>query len=588
MQIGTQGTVPDGFGAGWTATTPSPALSIVRMYTPPGSVSVDCTLAGDGYTARFFWESGGEQTISPIGPAVKGNTCAGDGILRSIAPSRWVSWASGCYLHNPCYPAADDNVLLLVRGVDLTVEEDTGPAIHPTGFDNLWYQTNKWVRGSWPISFTANDPSGVCSTAASVDGSLIQGSVDYWLDTSNWQQCPELGFDHQLDTTQYPNGSMSLSLHAGNAPGIESSPSELVNVDNQPVGLTLAGPTDALSTAGTQYVTATASAGPSGVSAILCSLDGAPAQSYPGPAVRIPVQGLGAHHLSCTARNGAIDSHNALASSPPESWTLSLRQPSVSTVSFAHIADKLHCAKQRERVKVPARWIYERVHGRRVRVHIPAQTRTVKVVHCHPNVAARRTIRRRRTVNFGARTKISGWLGTSEGNALGGQHVRILTAPSDGRRRFTTVATAVTNPDGGWTVRLPAGPSRVVRAAYDGSPTVEPANSAPAHVVVPAAARLRIQPLATHWGGTIRIDGRLRGGHIPRAGELVVLWIGWSGGSAEIGHLYAHRDGRFRSPYTFLRGNGTVTYRLWAATARESDYPFAAARSPMTAVTVRP
>jgi hypothetical protein len=75
---------------------------------------------------------------------------------------------------------------------------------------------------------------------------------------------------------------------------------------------------------------------------------------------------------------------------------------------------------------------------------------------------------------------------------------------------------------------------------------------------------------------------------VPTAGELVVLWIGWPGGSTEIGHLYARADGRFSSSYTFLRGNGTETYRLWATTARESGYPFAPAQSRSVPVTVSP
>lgn len=68
----------------------------------------------------------------------------------------------------------------------------------------------------------------------------------------------------------------------------------------------------------------------------------------------------------------------------------------------------------------------------------------------------------------------------------------------------------------------------------------------------------------------------------------MVLWIGWPGGSTEIGHLYTAGDGSFRSHYTFLRGNGTETYRLWAATAKESDYPYAPGRSRQVAVTVSP
>ena len=52
-----------------------------------------------------------------------------------------------------------------------------------------------------------------------------------------------------------------------------------------------AGPTDALSTAGTQYITAAATAGPSGVAGIYCSLDNAPYIQHAGANVRIPIQG---------------------------------------------------------------------------------------------------------------------------------------------------------------------------------------------------------------------------------------------------------------------------------------------------------
>jgi hypothetical protein len=188
-------------------------------------------------------------------------------------------------------------------------------------------------------------------------------------------------------------------------------------------------------------------------------------------------------------------------------------------------------------------------------------------------------MRNRRKVRYGATTTVSGWLGTAAGNAIAGQAVEILTAPADGRDQFTPAGDAVTAANGSWTAVLPAGPSRLVRVAYAGSATVEPALSNTARLVVPALVKLRIHPSITRWGSTIKLDGRLAGGHIPPAGELVVLRIGWAGGTAEIGHIYANRRGVFRSSYTFLRGNGTETYRIWAQTARESDYPYAVGTS---------
>jgi hypothetical protein len=162
----------------------------------------------------------------------------------------------------------------------------------------------------------------------------------------------------------------------------------------------------------------------------------------------------------------------------------------------------------------------------------------------------------------------------------------VLTAPANGSQQFKQAAVATTAGDGSWTAQLPPGPSRLVVAQYGGTATVEPALSTAAHIVVPATVSLHVRPRAARWGGRITISGRLKGGYIPPAGEVVVLWIGWPGGSTEIGHLYTRPDGRFASGYTFLRGNGTEIYRLWATTARESDYPYAPGISRRVSVAV--
>jgi hypothetical protein len=107
-------------------------------------------------------------------------------------------------------------------------------------------------------------------------------------------------------------------------------------------------------------------------------------------------------------------------------------------------------------------------------------------------------------------------------------------------------------------------------------------------VIVPASVKLAIRPRTTHWGDTIAINGRLRGCCVPPAGELVSLRIGWRGGSAELGQVYARTGGRFRTRYTFLRGSGAERYRIWATTATESDYPYASGSSSPATVTVGP
>ncbi len=432
-----------------------------------------------------------------------------------------------------------------------------------------------------------------------INGTSIQGPYDATPNTHSWTQCPSpqtMGLT--VDTTQYPDGAMSVTLSAADAasPANVSSPSETLRVDNTPVGLTLSGPTDALSTAGTQYISASASAGPSGVS-IACSVDGSPYRWYSGASAQIPVSGLGPHSVRCYGQNGAINPQGVAATSPVATGTLYIREPTVIGASFAHIADALRCHKARERVRIPAHWVTGHHHGHPVKVKLPDQTRTIKVVRCHPHIVRRRvrvhggwkTVRvpvpphvvtkMTRRIAFGARTRVSGWLGTATGTALGGQTVRIMTAANNGLEHFRQAAVTTTAANGAWTAMLPPGPSRLIEAVYDGTSTTEPASSSYARVVVPASVKLRIRPLHVRWGATVTISGRLRGGYVPAFGEALSLSLGYNGRTIDVQHIRTGRNGRFRTKYTFLGGAGSARYPFWVTTIAESGFPWAVASS---------
>jgi hypothetical protein len=279
---------------------------------------------------------------------------------------------------------------------------------------------------------------------------------------------------------------------------------------------------------------------------------------------------------------------------------MTIRQPTVFGISFKRVVDALQCqrvsgsgnahatsGKTRSRAEAHSKttvrcharverkavvsWVRETRRGKTVLVPVRHTVRVVVLPHV-VNVGIEH-------VGFGQAMTVSGWLGTPTGSSLPGQQVVVLAAPDNGQGDFRPVAVAHTAGDGSWSARVPPGPSRIVEAAYAGSTTAEPAASAQVRSVVTAKIEIEIRPRITHWGATVQIRGRVLGGYEPSAGELVFLWIGWPGGSAEIGHLYAGLDGRFYTPYTFLRGNGSETYEAWATTASESDYPFAPGRS---------
>jgi hypothetical protein len=584
-----------GHGVNWTVNLPAGlhlmAVSIPHMYSQGLN-------DGNGWAGGFTWKGGsggvttfnGELNWSSHHTKTSRFTWPSGG-------SQYFGWHVKCAARH-CKNGGHQ--WISVELLELRARESTRPHLLARG---LWQQ-HAWVRGEWKLQLSGDSPSGLCALSAKLNGKSAGGSVSR-RHSVEWHQCSAPPVDELLDTSRFGQGRLPLVITGKDAAGLTVTASRTIEVDNERPTISLAGPTEASTTDGTQYIRVAGAAGPSGVAGIACSLDNAPPRMYPSSNTAIAVRGVGVHHVVCRSENNARNAAGERGTSAPASWTLSIRAPSVSTLTFDRIGSALRCARQHRREQVPGRWSVQRRNGHTERVWTPPSTRTVTVVHCHLRVV-HRTVRRngrwvttttlklprhvsrgRMKVPFGRPTMVSGWLGTPEGTALGGQRVRVLTAVDNSSLHFTQASIVRTAGNGIWTARLPAGPSRVVVAVYPGARTLEPSYSAPAHLVVPAGVRLHITPRHTHWGNTIKISGVVRGGYTPAKGEIVFLHVGWKGGSAEIGNVYTNGNGRFSTTYTFLRGRGTETYRIWATTGRESDYPYAPGRSNRVRVTVR-
>ncbi len=509
--------------------------------------------------------------------------------------------------------------------LDLVAEEDRAPSIEAFGSDNLWYQ-HGWVRGRWPITFVATDPSGVCSAHAQFGTlpGIATPTPDPSPNRHTFQQCPSQTVRGTVDTSASDGslgrgeGTMPLGLVAANAAGVSTGYSFLktVYVDNSAPTLSLGGPTDVPSTAGPQFVTARAGGSPSGIAGMLCAVDGGPPRWFPGASAEVPVSGVGEHTTRCTAYDNAVDPSGTHAQSAPEVWTMRIGQPTVLGASFSRVVDALKCAQVRTHVTIPGRWVTIHRHGIPVWVKTKSRTKTVTVTRCKAHTTRRRvvvltTVRRNghtvrvrqvrtirvvllphvvnrpsRTVAFGRSTTVSGWLGTSSGTALAGQPVRVLTAPEDGQGRFTQTAIATTRADGSWSAPLGAGPSRLVIATYGGSATTEPTSAPPVRVSVPASIEIAAAPTAVPWGGHLRITGRVLGGYIPPGSNVLKLLFGDGPTPHTIGTPEISPDGRFSIPITWSTGRGVVHYWFAVATLAEADYPYAKGISRRLPVTV--
>ena len=496
-----------------------------------------------------------------------------------------------------------------VGGVDLTVNEVVGPWLAaPSG---LW-QAQGWVRGDVTLGFYGDSPSGVCGLGATINGQIVANSSSLRNYTA-WHQCSAPAISQTIHTVDYGQGSMPLTISGLDAASVPVNYTKTIRIDNEQPSVTLSGPSDAPSTAGTQYVTATAAAGPSGVAGISCAVDGGGARWYPSATAQVPVDGVGQHQVRCFSESNARDGNGTPGISQPGTFSMSIRVPTISGIAFTSIADRLRCRRVTKRVKVPARTVVVRRHHRLVRIRRPEHTKLVRVTKCHPRtkvvhrvvtVVVRRhgkkvKVRRRKTVRvpvpphavlklkrrvgFGHTTTVSGWLGTYNGVALSGQAVEVLSAPDDGHGNFAPVAWTTTASNGGWTAKIPAGPSRLIEADYGGGAAVEPSLSGQVTEIVPARVRLlRVVPRRVAWGGTVRIVGQLVGGYLPPRGALVRLRIGLGSAFTTYGvQEHVTGRGRFSTTYTFGAGDPRVHRSYWfqVATLPMGNYPFAPANS---------
>jgi hypothetical protein len=191
-----------------------------------------------------------------------------------------------------------------------------------------------------------------------------------------------------------------------------------------------------------------------------------------------------------------------------------------------------------------------------------------------------------RRIGHAKATTVNGFLGLADGTALAGQTMDVYSSPNDNAPRFRLMTSVTTDASGEWTAKIPAGPSRLIEAAYPGTGTTEPVTSSTVKLTVPARIAMSISPKIVPWSGKITISGRLVGGWVPADGVALRLRVPYPGGQFVQEPFRTNGHGRFRFQWSYGAGRGVVSYRfLVATTAAESDYPWAATTSHAVAIT---
>jgi hypothetical protein len=173
---------------------------------------------------------------------------------------------------------------------------------------------------------------------------------------------------------------------------------------------------------------------------------------------------------------------------------------------------------------------------------------------------------------------LSGQLVGNAGSPIRGATVELRQRASFLGARSTLVSTTTSDTSGGWKLRVPRGPSRLLTIGYR-SHANDPAFAAQLQYRETVRAGVKLSaPRLARPGNAFAFRGHLAGGYVPRGGVLVSLEIFYAGQWREIALLRTNRRGAFAYRYTFA-AIGPATYRFRAQVPKTSGYPFASAAS---------
>jgi hypothetical protein len=199
----------------------------------------------------------------------------------------------------------------------------------------------------------------------------------------------------------------------------------------------------------------------------------------------------------------------------------------------------------------------------------------------------KRRPRPRVTIGYGQATYVRGRLTNEHGLPIGGAVIRVASRVLTGDRGFRELPPVSTGPDGGFAYRAPRGPSRQIRLTYTPfAEDTQPAVTKLVRLKTRAGLRMRANRRRVGPGGRVVFRGRLRGGHVPRRGVLVVLQGHQRGFGWRTFKTVRARRGRFVGSYRFVRA-ASGTFRFRAVVREQPTYPWATGRSRPVTVRLR-
>lgn len=195
-------------------------------------------------------------------------------------------------------------------------------------------------------------------------------------------------------------------------------------------------------------------------------------------------------------------------------------------------------------------------------------------------------------VRYGTDAKAKGLLLDSRGEPIVGQEVTIVENFGAGALLRERVSQATTDERGKWRSKVPAGPSRDVRATFGGTGRFAPAAKGVGTFLVRSRADFETSRESIPEGQTLGFEGRVRhfGARIPFGGKLVELQVRVRTGRWDtVGEAFRTNErGRYRRSYRFGNQYASDTlFRFRLKVKREANWPYKRTNTRQRKVIVR-
>jgi hypothetical protein len=181
---------------------------------------------------------------------------------------------------------------------------------------------------------------------------------------------------------------------------------------------------------------------------------------------------------------------------------------------------------------------------------------------------------------------LKGRLTSTTGSPISGAQVKLLQQIV-GSATSTQITSTTTTADGSWSIKAPAGPSRLLRVAfYSHTLDATPASTLDFHESVQGTVSIHA-PHRARINHALVFSGQLAGGYVPAGGESVQMEIFYGGRWRTIEVLPTNSAGRWSYKYVFSLGVG-ASYLFRAVTVPNGAYPYMSSHSKPVRVTVAP